>query len=91
MVKASRGMMSRKTRKLKGRTGVTVTQQVRTFNIGDKVVISPMATPGGRPHLRYSGRHGIIKEKRGNSYVVEVGDMGVRKSVIAGPVHLKLA
>ncbi|MDD5172042.1 MAG: 50S ribosomal protein L21e [Candidatus ainarchaeum sp.] len=91
MVKSSRGSMSRKTRKLKGRTGVTVTQLVRTFNIGDKVVISPCARPAGRPHLRYSGRHGIIKEKRGNSYVVEVGDMGSKKSVIAGPVHLKLA
>jgi len=83
--------MSRQTRKLKGRVGVTVARQIRTFNIGDTVIITPCARPGGRPHLRYSGRHGIIKERRGNSYVVEVGDMGSRKSVIAGPIHLKLA
>lgn len=83
--------MSRRTRKLKGRTGITVAQRVRTFNIGDKVVISPKATPEGLPNLRYSGRHGVIRERRGNGYVVEVGDMGSKKSVIVGPVHLKLS
>ncbi len=91
MVKSSRGALSKRTRKLKGKSVATVAQLVRTFSVGDKVIIAPKARSGGLPHLRYSSRHGVIRERRGKSYVVEVGDMGSRKSVIVGPVHLKLA
>ena len=90
MVKASRGAFNRRTRKLKGKSVVSVAQRVRTFGIGDKVTITPKAVHAGLPHLRYSGRQGVILEKRGKSYVVEVGDMGSTKRVIVGPVHLKL-
>ena len=91
MVKASRGLLSKRTRKLKGKSITTVAQLVRTFKVGDKVIIAPKAKSGGLPHLRYSSRHGVIREKRGKSYVVEVGDFNKKKSVIVGPVHLKLA
>ncbi len=91
MVKRSKGAFCGRTRKLKSKTGVTVAQIVRTFNVGDKVVISPKARWEGLPHLRYSGRHGHIVEKRGRSYLVEVGDFSMRKRIIVGPVHLKLA
>ncbi|MEW6035591.1 MAG: 50S ribosomal protein L21e [Candidatus Micrarchaeota archaeon] len=91
MVKASRGSFSRRTRKLKGKSVTSVATLVRTFNVGDKVIIAPRARFEALPHLRYSSRHGVIKEKRGKSYVVEVGDFNTKKSVIVGPVHLKLA
>lgn len=91
MVKMSRGAFARRTRKLAGKTGITVAQLVKTFSVGDKVIISPKAKFEGLPHLRYASRHGIIREKRGKSYVVEVGDFNKRKNVIVGPVHLKLA
>lgn len=91
MVKSSRGSFSKRTRKLAGKTNITVAQLVRTFDVGDKVIISPKAKFEGLPHLRYSSRHGVVKERRGKSYVVEVGDMGKRKTVVVGPVHLKLS
>jgi large subunit ribosomal protein L21e len=91
MVKPSKGSFSKRTRKLKGKSVVSVAAMVRTFNVGDKVVIDPKAKFIGLPHLRYSGRHGVIREKRGKSYIVEVGDFNSKKSVIVGPVHLKLA
>ena len=91
MVKASKGAYNRQTRKLKGKSVVSVAQLVRTFNMGDKVVITPKSTHRGLPHLRYSGRHGVIVEKRGKSYMVEVGDLKSKKTVIAGAVHLTLA
>ena len=70
---------------------VSVAHMVRTFNVGDKVIIIPRAKFIGLPHLRYSNRHGVVTEKRGKSYLVKVGDMGSTKTVIVGPVHLKLA
>ncbi len=91
MVKASKGSFNRRTRKLKGKSVVSVAQLVRTFNVGDKVIIAPRAKFIGMPHLRYASRHGVIKEKRGKSYVVEVADLKSRKSIICGPVHLRLS
>jgi ribosomal protein L21E len=91
MVKRSKGAFNGRTRKLKGKSVVSVAQMVRTFNVGDKVVITPRARWEGMPHLRYSGRQGTILERRGKSYVVEVRDYAVRKSIIVGPIHLKIA
>lgn len=91
MVKRSKGAMCGSTRKLKGKSIISVSRTVRTYNIGDKVVITPKARGSGLPHLRYSGKHGVILEKRGKGYVVEVRDYSQKKKVIAGPVHLELA
>jgi ribosomal protein L21E len=90
MVKASRGTMSRLTRRLKGKSTVTVPEYVKTFKVGDKVVIRPKAKWIGLPHLRYSNRHGIVVEKRGESYVVEVKDYSATKKIILSPIHLVL-
>jgi ribosomal protein L21E len=90
MVKASKGAFNRRTRKLKGKSVASVAKLVRTFKVGDKVIIAPRARTKGLPHLRYASRHGIIKEARGKSYMVEVGDFNKRKTVIVGSVHLKL-
>lgn len=90
MVKPSKGPMSKRTRKLKGKSVVTIAKLVQTFNLGDKVIIDPKAVWIGMPHLRYSSKHGTIIEKRGKSYVVEVSDYNKKKSIIVGPVHLKL-
>ncbi len=91
MVQRSRGTSSARTRKLRGKGKVSVAKSVRTFNVGDKVIITPKAIRAGMPHLRYANRHGIIKEKRGRSYLVEVGDMKATKTLVVGPVHLELA
>lgn len=91
MVKRSKGAFCGSTRKLKGKGIVSVARFVRTFNPGDKVVITPKANWTGLPHCRYSGKHGTIVERRGKSYVVEVRDYNQKKMVIAGPVHLELA
>ena len=90
MVKASKGAFNGRTRQLKGKSTVSVAQFVRTFNLGDKVVITPKAKWIGLPHLRYSNRHGIIIERRGKSYVVEVADYKKKKKIIVSPIHLKL-
>ena len=91
MVKRSKGTLSGRTRKLKGKSRVSVANAVKTFEIGSKVIITPRARRAGLPHLRYANRHGIVVEKQGQCYVVEIKDYEKRKKVIVGPVHLKLA
>ncbi len=90
MVRASKGSFNRLTRRLKGKSTVTVAEYVRTFNVGDKVVVRPKAKWIGLPHLRYSNRHGIVVEKRGKSYVVAVRDYKKTKKLIVSPIHLAL-
>ncbi len=91
MVKRSKGTLSGRTRKLKGKSRVTVAQRVRTYNIGDKVIVNPKSHTKGMPHLRYAGRHGQIVKAQGKAYVVRVTDGGKKKDLIAGAIHLKLA
>ena len=91
MVKQSKGTLRKQTRKLRGKSRVSVAQAVRTFDIGQKVVIAPKARREGLPHLRYNNRHGVVVEKRGNAYVVEISDYKKKKKLIVGSIHLKLA
>jgi large subunit ribosomal protein L21e len=52
------------------------------------IVIEP-SVQKGRPHRRFHGKTGIILEKRGQAYLIEVTDGNARKKVIARPEHLK--
>ncbi|MFX0051216.1 MAG: 50S ribosomal protein L21e [Candidatus Hodarchaeota archaeon] len=52
------------------------------------IVIEP-SVQKGRPHRRFHGKTGVILEKRGQAYLVEVTDGNARKKVIARPEHLK--
>jgi large subunit ribosomal protein L21e len=44
----------------------------------------------GMPHRRFQGRVGVVKERRGRSYVVTVATGGQQRQVIARPEHLRL-
>ncbi len=88
MVKRSKGILSKKTKRTKRKKKTTVSEQVREFAVGESVVYKPIATVKGRPHLRYRDRRGKIVEKRGNSYVVEIKDGGKKKLLVADPIHL---
>ena len=91
MVKNSRGTLSGNTKRLRGRMDLTVSRQVKTFDVGAKVIINQRSTSRGQPHMRYKGRHGIVVERQGKCYVVEIQDGGTRKRLIASPIHLTQA
>ncbi len=68
-----------------------VTKSLQNFSPGDKVVI--LLEPSqvkGMPHPRFHGRVGIVTEKRGRAYVVEVKEGGKVKKVISRPEHLRM-
>lgn len=85
----SRGKLSKRVRE----KGVFSTDRIiQNFEPGSRatILIDP-SVPKGQPHHRYHGRTGIIREKRGRAYVVEIRDGGSTKSIISRPEHLKMA
>jgi len=43
----------------------------------------------GMPHRRYQGRVGMISEKRGRAYVIQVTTGKVPRQIIARPEHIQ--
>lgn len=82
----SRGKFTKRVRE----RGISpVSRVARIFDPGDEVrfIIDP-SSPKGRPHPRYHGRSGVVLERRGRAYVVELKD-GRFKRIISRPEHLK--
>ena len=89
MVKRSRGTLSTYTRSLKSTGRLGVTKIFKIFKEGDKVTINLKAGHPGMPHPRYRGRHGVIVGRQGSSYIVEIVDGGMKKTLLSQPVHLE--
>ncbi len=65
---------------------------VRSFEIGTKVVVMPRSTFRNIPHPRYRGRIGIVVEKRGDAYVVEMQlSKSTKRRLIVPQMHLDKA
>ena len=78
----------RKPPRERGKVGLS--RLLRTFSPGDKVRIRiDSSVHKGMPHRRYHGRVGIVKERRGRSYVIEVGEGRQTRTLIARPEHLE--
>ena len=94
MVRRSKGYRSR-TRTLfrkkpreKGKVGLS--RLLRTYNPGDKVMIRiDPSVHKGMPHRHYHGRVGVIKAKRGRSYIIEVAVGKQTRTLIARPEHIE--
>ena len=52
------------------------------------IVIEP-SVQKGRPHRRFHGKTGLVREKRGKAYLIEVKDGNSVKQIITYPEHLK--
>ncbi|MEM4296093.1 MAG: hypothetical protein QXI89_00860 [Candidatus Anstonellales archaeon] len=91
-MKRPKGYLSKATRRIKSKGRIKVTEHIKTFNKGDKVVIVQKPYyKGALPHIRYKNKVGTILEKRGSSYVVMIKDGKKEKKIISHPVHLKKA
>ena len=81
---------TRKKLRKKLREKFTVTRYVQTFQINERVVIDPDPfSQKGLPHVRYKGKIGVVKEKRGRAYVVGVKIGKKEMKIIARPEHLR--
>jgi len=95
MARRSKGLKSsgrgkfRKEPRMRGK--FSVVQATSPLPIGGKVTITIEPTvQSGQPHHRYHGRVGIIREKRGRAYVVEIRDGGKIKKLVVGREHLRM-
>jgi large subunit ribosomal protein L21e len=74
--------------KLKGK--IKLRKILQSFKIGDKVqLIADGNEYKGRFPLRFYGKIGIVKSKKGRSYLVEMNEGGKKKTFIVLPIHLK--
>lgn len=94
MVRRSKGYRSR-TRALfrkrpRERGKIGLSRLLRTYKPGDKVKIRiDPSIHKGMPHRRYYGRVGIVKARRGRSYIIEVPMGRQKRTVIARPEHIE--
>lgn len=93
MVKSSKGFRSRSrgtfTKHVRERGSPPVTRFLRTFEIGQQVIIRIEPSDAhGMPHPRYQGRVCTVVAQVGRAYRIEFLDGGKRKQLIANPVHL---
>ena len=94
MVRRSKGYRSRTRtlfrKKPRERGKVGLSRLLRTYNPGDKVTIRiDSSVHKGMPHRRYHGRVGIVKARRGRSYIIEVAAGNQTRTVIARPEHIE--
>ncbi len=95
MAKRSKGLRSKSRSKLTKhprQRGISPASRViQELPPGTKVTIflDPSVVKG-QPHHRYHGRVGIVQERRGRAYVVDVRDGGSTKKIISRPEHLRM-
>ena len=84
----SRGFRSKTRKKLSGGR-FSIAESLQDFDVGQKVVVKiNAAVHKGMPFPRFHGNLGVVKEKRGNSFVLDVKSGNATKTVIARPEHL---
>lgn len=85
-----RGTRSKLRKRRRDRGKISVTRFLQEFEVGDRVVIRPESSyHRGIPHQRFIGMSGVIKGKRGRSYLVEIRDGKKIKTLFLPPIHLK--
>lgn len=68
-----------------------ISRAVQELPAGTRVsIILDSGVVKGQPHPRYHGRVGIVSERRGRAYVVDIRDGGSMKKVISRPEHLRV-
>jgi large subunit ribosomal protein L21e len=83
----TRALLKRKPRE-KGKTGLS--KILREYASGEKVVIKiDPSVHKGMPHRRYHGRIGMVVEKKGRAYLVNVTKGNATKQIIVRPEHLE--
>jgi len=77
----------RKNPRERGKIGLSTL--LHDYKSGEKVVIKINSTVHkGMPHRRYHGKIGVVLDKRGKAYIVNVTQGNATKKIIVRPEHL---
>jgi large subunit ribosomal protein L21e len=93
-MKRSAGLFIGRTRHLARHhrpSSLSVSATIKSFNIGDNVVIVPKGCFKNIPHPRYRGKVGKVIEKRGAAYVVKVNVFNTTRKLVVPVIHLERA
>lgn len=83
----TRSLLRKKARE-KGKVGLS--KILREYKPGDRVVVKlNPSVHKGMPHRRFHGKIGIIEDKSGQAYVVNVTQGKAVKEIIVRPEHLE--
>ncbi|MCD6248309.1 MAG: 50S ribosomal protein L21e [Hadesarchaea archaeon] len=64
---------------------------IQEFPPNSRVIVDiDPSVPKGQPHPRYHGKIGVVVERRGRAYVLQIRNGGMTKKVISRPEHLKV-
>ena len=94
MSRSGRGFRAGTRRKFKKprREKFTVEKFLKEFQPNQKVLIhTDPSSPKNMPHYRYKGKVGVVKRKRGQSYIISVKLGDKEKTLMLRPEHLKAA
>ena len=76
---------------IRKRGKLPVSKLIQEFKVNDTVsIVNEPSIQKGQPHPRFHGKTGIVVEKRGRSYLVQISDGKTNKKIISRPVHLVL-
>ena len=82
----TRSLLKRNPRE-RGKTGLS--KVLHEYEPDEKVVVKlDPSVHKGMPHRRYHGRIGVVVDKRGRSYVVNVSQGKAIKEIIVRPEHI---
>lgn len=83
----TRSLLTKKPRE-RGKTGLT--KILHEYMPGEKVVVKiDPSVHKGMPHRRFQGKIGVIVQKKGRSYAVNVTQGEAEKEIIVRPEHLE--
>jgi len=83
----TRSLLKRKPKE-RGKTGLS--KILHGYKPGEKAVVKiDPSVHKGMPHRRYQGKIGVIVNRRGRSYVVQVTQGDAIKEIIVRPEHLE--
>ena len=77
---------------IRSRGKLSLVRYFQKFKEGDRVyLVSEPSVHSGLYHSRFHGKAGVVLAKRGTCYEVEIKDINKVKTILAHPVHLKMA
>ena len=68
---------------------IKLSNYFQEFKEGDRVAVIRELSVQPKFPKQLQGRSGVVKNKRGSSYIVEVNDLNKCKTYIIHPVHLR--
>ena len=80
-------MLKRKSVREHGK--IKLSNYFQKFNEGDRVAVKRELSMQPKFPKSLQGRSGVIRSKKGNSYIVKINDLKKEKTYVIHPVHLK--